>query len=325
MVFKIAKKRAWVINGLLFVISLLTAFGLGEGILRLFFEDKLMLPADERSLLYRYDPRLGWFPHNNSRHTFIGSHTIRVSHNSRGFRDIEHKKSDKPGLLFLGDSFVWGYDVEASERFTDKLRPLLPEWDVYNLGVSGYGTDQELMLLVDQFEYYRPRIVFMIFCTDNDETDNSSNNIGNGLYYKPYFDVTSQGIAFRGVPVPAALSYFSRQHPLVTKSYVVRLIVKVFSPAFVQLPNPTNSIILKLNEFVLGKDGLLIVGLTKPHTELKKVLLEAGIPYLQLDGAERFTGNGLHWTPAGHTAVSNAIYEFLQGYGFSAPAMERRY
>jgi len=52
--------------------------------------------------LYRYDPKLGWFP-REARDTSTGSQTISASHNSRGFRDNEHHPSETPGLLFIGD------------------------------------------------------------------------------------------------------------------------------------------------------------------------------------------------------------------------------
>ena len=84
----------------------------GMGIL---FRDRLALHEDERNLTYRYDPELGWFPIANSKKGFTGSRTIHIEHNSRGFRDVEHVVGAKPRIIFLGDSFVWGYDVEQSE------------------------------------------------------------------------------------------------------------------------------------------------------------------------------------------------------------------
>ena len=45
--------------------------------------------------------------------------------------------------MFVGDSFVWGYDVEASERFTELLRDEFPGIRIVNAGVNAYGTDQD--------------------------------------------------------------------------------------------------------------------------------------------------------------------------------------
>lgn len=318
------KQRRGLVNAILFISSLVLAFGLAEGVLRLFFQERFLIYQEERALLYRYDPKLGWFPRKNSSDTYAGSRTITVEHNSRGFRDQEHHKSDKPGILFIGDSFVWGYDVNASERFTEKLRARMLDWDVYNLGVSGYGTDQELLLLMDQFDYYRPRIVFLVFCTYNDDMDNSSNNIGQGAYYKPYFDV-SQNMQLKGIPVPKSLSYFGSQYPWLANSYVVRLLVQAFAPPLVTVANPTASIIHRLKDFVVERNSILVVGLEQPHYALEYILRAEGIPYVQLNGAERFPANGWHWTPEGHTAVSDVIYAFLHKQGVLKPDKENRH
>ncbi|HEY5915534.1 MAG TPA: hypothetical protein VJA21_33535, partial [Verrucomicrobiae bacterium] len=108
---------------------------LGEAALRLFFAQRLEVVQDERHLLYHYDASLGWFPLPNTRQRVRASRVFTVAHNSAGFRDREHRLGETAGILFLGDSFVWGYDVDAPERFTDKLQARHPEWNVYNFGV----------------------------------------------------------------------------------------------------------------------------------------------------------------------------------------------
>ncbi len=82
--------------------------------------------ASERSLSYGYDAELGWVPVPGSVSTVTTARTIHAKHNSLGFRDIEFKPDGRPVMMFLGDSFVWGVDAEASERFTDILRNKLP-------------------------------------------------------------------------------------------------------------------------------------------------------------------------------------------------------
>ena len=160
------------------------------------FRKRLLLQHDERNLTYRYDPELGWFPMANSRKTFTGGRTIQVEHNARGFRDVEHVIGTKPRSVVLGDPFVWGYDVEQPERFTEKLRAGLPTGRFTTSGVSGYGTDQEYLLLKREYEFYKPQIVFLVFCRDNDEDDNTR-NMRYGAFYKPYFTVATTGLTLR--------------------------------------------------------------------------------------------------------------------------------
>jgi lysophospholipase L1-like esterase len=312
------KQSELLITSCIVVVSILLTCSAGELFLRFFFADRLKIHEDERSILYRYDQKLGWSLQQNLTRQFTGSKTVMVRNNSRGFRDIEHQPELKPGIMFIGDSFVWGYDVEADDRFTEKLRNLLPDWNIYNLGVSGYSTDQELLLLKEQFEYYKPSIVFLVFCSYNDSIDNSANNIFKGLYYKPYFD-PQHNMALKGIPVPKSLTYFCRQHPGLSRSYLIRLLVKAFAPRLITVEDPTRNIIQEMKQYVTQHGSTLVIGLTEPHGSLEYFLRTEKIPFLQLDGVERFPDNGWHWTPAGHTAISERIYQFLKGHQLLSP------
>ena len=103
--------------------------------------------VSERSLSYRYDAELGWAAVPGSSSVVNNARTVHAQHNSLGLRDIEFSLDAQPTILFLGDSFVWGLDAEAGERFTDLLRPHITGYKVLAAGISGYGTDQEYLLL----------------------------------------------------------------------------------------------------------------------------------------------------------------------------------
>lgn len=75
--------------------------------------------VDERSLSYRYDAELGWFPVPNSKLVATNARTFHAQHNSLGLRDVELAADARPTIMFLGHSFVWGLDAEADERFSD--------------------------------------------------------------------------------------------------------------------------------------------------------------------------------------------------------------
>src|SRR5450631_2709513 len=122
----------------------------------------------ERSLSYRYDPELGWAPIPSSTSIVTNARTIHVQHNSLGLRDSEFSLDARPTIMFLGDSFVWGLDAEADERFTDLLKPRIPGYKILAAGVSGFGSDQEYLLLQRLWPKVRPAAVVLIFCTQND-------------------------------------------------------------------------------------------------------------------------------------------------------------
>lgn len=280
----------------------------------LFCRERFAVFEDETSLLYQYDPTLGWFPTASTTDRFLASRVIGITNNSLGFRAAEFSPDRRPRLLFLGDSFVWGFDVEASERFTDKLQGNHPEWNVFNLGVSGYGTDQEYLLLQRYFDRLRPQVVFLVFCTETDPFDNSWNSRYGG-YFKPYYLVEGSRLRLRGVPVPRCERVFVVQHPLLSESYVVRLLVRAYyklvSPPEVHNPDPTAFLVRDMRDYVQSKGAVLLVGLTAPHPPLQEVLQHFGIPWMDLSTPLRYSQYGQHWTPDGHTAVCERIEKFL--------------
>ncbi len=306
-------------NLFVFLLSLVICIGITEIGLRIFLKSTLGTRTNEKSLLYRYDEKLGWFPVENSNKTFTGSRPIRVTHNSRGFRDPEHIVDARPRMLFLGDSFVWGYDVEMDERFTEKLRAKLPGWSIYNLGVSGYGTDQEYLLLTQQWDFYKPEIVFVVFGSGNDELDNSY-NARYGGYFKPYFTADGDNLTLKGVPVPKSDEYFVAHHDMLAHSYWFRLLAngyfKVMGPARVRVNDPTRAIVMNMYRFVTSRGAKFIVGLHDVNPEFEKYLKENNIPYVDLTNAYTYPANGRHWTPEGHALVSERIYNFLMQGGF---------
>ena len=301
-------------NILVFLIFLISYIGITEIAMRMFLKKTLCLHESERSLLYRYDEKLGWFPVENSKKIFRGEYRrIKVEHNSRGFRDSEHVVDTRPRIVFIGDSFVWGYDVEKQERFTEKLNAKIANVSIYNLGVSGYGTDQEYLLLAQHYDFYKPNIVFLVF-SNSDIWDNSHNELYNG-YFKPYFIANGDSLTLKGVPVPKSWHYFIAQHDVLSYSCWFRLLTRFYfvcmEPPSLEVNNPSSAIIININRFVKTRGAKFVVGLQYEEPNLKKFLERNSIPYIDLTNSYKYPTNGGHWTPAGHTFVSEKIYDFL--------------
>lgn len=301
----------------LVLVSVSLSLGLCESVLRVVFfpafpeikkENQL-----ECNLGYRYDTELGWFPIANGRTVFHGHRTVSIAHNSKGFRDNEPVIGNKPGIIFLGDSFVWGYDVEASERFTDKLQARHPEWAIYNFGVTGYSTDQEYLLLRKYFDQYHPELVFLVFCTENDDHGNKSNS-GDGQYFKPYYQLEGGVLRLKGVPVPSSERVFCLHHPWLTQVYLVRLAVKTYAKLIHPPPKmtqaPTFAIVAEMRRYLAAKNARFAVGLTDADPPLQRFLDDSKIPWVALSTSLRY-GKGDHWTVAGQEVVSRRIENFL--------------
>jgi lysophospholipase L1-like esterase len=126
-----------------------------------------------------------------------------VEINRLGYRGLEVPPAKPAGgkrFLFLGDSNTFGYGIEEGERFSDLLgRSLPPGYDTVNLGVFGFGTDQEALLLESKGLAFAPDIVVLAFSA-GDLSDNMSSV--NGGAAKPFCRIENGRLAIRNVPVP---------------------------------------------------------------------------------------------------------------------------
>jgi hypothetical protein len=271
--------------------------------------------VSERSLSYRYDAELGWTPLPNSDSIVTNVRTIHAHHNSLGLRDDEFEFGAKPTILFLGDSFVWGLDAEANERFSDLLKPRLKGYKVLAAGVSGFGTDQEYLLLQRLWPRVKPAVVVLIFCTQNDRADNSTNIRYEG-YQKPYFVTAPDGsLVLQGEPVPKSRLQYIKENWWVRHSWVVRLAnavyLKIVHPKL-NVPDPTERLVDKMREFVEANGARFLVGLQATDAELVRHLQASRIPFVTFDEAEIYPGAlGGHWTPDGQKLVAERLFGLL--------------
>ena len=271
--------------------------------------------SDERSLSYRYDAELGWMPIPNSSSVVTTARTIHAEHNSLGFRDIEFLPGARPTMLFMGDSFVWGVDAEANERFTDLLRSRISNYTIVNAGVSGFGTDQEYLLLQRIWVTIQPTVVVLIFCTDNDRKDNSLSERYDS-YQKPYFVPAADGtLMLHGQPVPYSRQVYIKESWLVRHLWLARLAVSVYVE--VRYPkvwrsDPTELLVGKVRDFVAAHGARLFIGLQSTDSELLQFLRAENIPFATFDGADAYPENfGAHWTPEGHKIVAERLFKLL--------------
>jgi hypothetical protein len=161
---------------------LLATAGAIEGLLRLVdFRDLRDGYGRGYPSVFRHDAELGWFPVPNAVGPFQGSRTFNVANNSLGLRDVELEATLRPTVLFVGDAFLWGYDVEVQDRFTELLRKDLPGLNIVNAGIPGYGTTQEYLLLQRLWDVLKPDVVVLVVCAGNDRDDNSSNAISGPI------------------------------------------------------------------------------------------------------------------------------------------------
>lgn len=288
-----------------------------EIVLRIADFRELRETLTERSLAYDYDPDLGWMPKPGSASTIQTFRTTHYKHNSLGLRDEEFRLDAKPTILFLGDSFVWGLDSEAEERFTDLLKWRIPDFKILAAGVSGYGTDQEYLLLQKLWPKVRPAAVVLIFCAGNDRQDNMTSHRYE-QYQKPYFATQPDGsLVLRGQPVPKSHLLYYRDDWLVRNLWLARLATNAYvrlAHPKVDVPDPTEKLIAKMREFVEGNGAKFMVGIQARDEALAGYLQANGLAFVSLEGADFIKQEnswGPHWTPAGQQDVAERIFGML--------------
>lgn len=154
-----------------------------------------------------YHPDLGWVNKPGEwRQEFNLGEPIPVSISNQGLRDRTYqmpKPKNTRRILVLGDSFTWGWGVKVEDTFAKVLEKQLgrelPEIEVINAGVTGYGTDQELLWLEKIGYKFEPDIVIVFFFV-NDLMDNS-----NSISYqipKPIFVNDNGGLRLTNTPTP---------------------------------------------------------------------------------------------------------------------------
>ncbi len=145
------------------------------------------------------DPVLGWRGKPDVRMRFRRpDFDALIEHGPDGWRRPDPPPPPNPArrVLFLGDSFTWGWGVSQGEVFTDRLQErLLPSVAVYNRGVNAFGTAQEYLLLQRELAERRYDVVAVMFF-QNDVLDDVTAKRGR----RPLFELDGDALVPRNQP-----------------------------------------------------------------------------------------------------------------------------
>jgi len=124
--------------------------------------------------LARFDPELGWaYEPDRTTVQIFGSdrREVSLSFDANGFRvagpDVRLDPA-RPSLLIVGGSFAMGHGVPFEESLAGRLaaEPGFP-YQVVDLGVQAYGTDQALLALQRHIDRFDTRVVVYPFICDH--------------------------------------------------------------------------------------------------------------------------------------------------------------
>ena len=312
-------------------VSLLAALGVAEVTVR------LVMPRDDIAGWFQPDPAY----HHTLRPQFHQAFAYRghdfvmdVQTNAAGFRDATSSAPDEEAttVLFLGDSFVFGYGINVEDRLDTQLQKLAQQDEralrTINWGVPGWGTDLEARYARDHLAEVRPDVLVLVFC-DNDP----ANDRGVGL---PTLPGTSSPL----YPIKA----FLRGH-----SHLYRLLLEVRAKRHAQqaMPendktNPTGAYAISEDDWKRTENGIrmiygtllqanpnarmFLLAATPDHAPTREHLtaiatkagrleyLDLG-PYIaSLSTSERVLPWDGHWSPAVHAAAAQAVWEAMKKY-----------
>jgi hypothetical protein len=162
----------------------LLAVALASTLALIFIELTLRVLGVSFQDFYKADPVRGFAHRPGARGWFRREGRQYIVINREGFRDREHPAAKPPGsfrIALLGDSFTEALQVRLEDTFGAVLERELARCpgfrgrnvEVFNFGVSNYGTAQELLTLRERVWRVEPDLVLLAFFSGNDVWDNS--------------------------------------------------------------------------------------------------------------------------------------------------------
>lgn len=297
----------------------------------------------------RHDPVLGFQLRPGLDATFRnpeeGGFATDLRTNRLGLRD-DDASLQRPGVLFAGDSFAFGWGVGSGET-VEAVFERQSGAPCLNLGQSGYGTTQALLLLerlAGELPLKGTTVVLLMFQNDLQE------NVGYGFGVYPRFDPRSGDLTlttpieearFEGwlTKVSEGRIRLGALEPFHVPYLLARLTDKVSRLAgAARLPDPVappstpaereglaTLVLLRMRRFLAG-EGSRLFAVTVPavthYTDgepsgvegLVRALEGASVPFLDatpLLGAEDYWLLDGHWKASGHRKVAEALVPAL--------------
>jgi hypothetical protein len=121
----------------------------------------------------------------------------------RSRREFSVARTNAARVVAVGDSYTFGQCAEDDETFPAVLEARLPDTEVLNFGVMGYGQDQALLRMRRDGLRYRPDVVVFGFHS----SDMPRNLLRFRDYGKPRFRLGEDGLVLENVPVPGPEAY----------------------------------------------------------------------------------------------------------------------
>ena len=209
---------------LIFIIVLFGVLFL-EGATRIFLSNKIIEPAVP-SDVGQFDEIHGWslkpLSYGTSNRT---GYKIEYHINSKGLRDDETSYEKPDGtfrIALIGDSRTFGFGVPIEKHYSTLLEGYFQNVEVINMGVGGYGVDQQLLTLRSKGFRYEPDLVLSYVAHYNDHRHIHTERWGK---QKPRFILIDGELVLTNSPVvyrpPSTLRKIHRWFRKHSKTYEI--------------------------------------------------------------------------------------------------------
>jgi len=284
-------------------------------------DEKGKLDLSNEAYIYAdYDKSKGWNIKPNLRN-FTGFHGEKISTNSSGFRGTKEFTLEKtPGrqrIVLIGDSYTFGEENNDDQIFSYYLGEMLPQVDILNLGVRGYGHDQMLLKLQEEGVKYNPDIVILFFLG----FDAARNMETFRDFAKSRYVLKNGALELTGIPVPTPQEVIESDRHHVYLIDCAKILLYIFRNSTgleTKAEKELTAAILKEMKSTCNKAGakFVIVAFDYDKYFLKNTVGDS-IQCLFFNPDEKHRDRPAnafinHWKPEGHKIVAQCIYELLE-------------
>lgn len=330
------RARGWLVGVMTAVIATVVTLLLAEGAARLV----AMAAGKERAIAF--DPELGWRPLPNlSKQGEYWGVTRPARTDSRGWRDKGHAAGKPDGVrraVLLGDSFAFGLFVDDGDRVSDLLEAGFERFEVVNMGVTAWGTDQQLRALeLDGFGY-APDIVILMTFPHNDLDDVRRER--NCSWPKPRFELEdgdlrlvkpklTWDVRLRSVSYCAEFVYDRLRTEATDERFAEgwksRDGVPLYAAIVRRMAEECTARGIRLLAVIAYPPDRLSTGPTDAEVRARAALEEAGFVVCDtLDafrehaktGEPLYASDDLHWNTRGNAVAAEAARKTLEGLGW---------
>ena len=287
-----------------------------------------------------FDPTKGWKSKPDIKEWKVFEDKV-LNTNSRGFRGKNEysygKNQNKIRILVLGDSYTFGEEVSDNETYSYYLQEMIPQSEIINMGIHGYGHGQMLVYLKEEIAKYKPDIVILGFL----HIDMDRNMLKFRDYAQPKFILNNNRLMLTGTPVPTpeeTIKWDWARPRVIDIFSIVRCDSKKSSGLYIkEKKNLTTAILTEIIQVIDSNDAIPVfaylpyqneISLDTALTENEKYFFEmcktndkVNCFSTRPDFADKLAKGVVfetfrHWKPIGHYTIAEAIKRYLVDNGF---------